>query len=223
MGAWRVYWGMLRTILTLGTIALTALGAHAQDTDKLEKKLEKMGDKIEKRVMRALDLDDEAGVRQKHWRLQLGIARPTTSTGRNFLGTSPGVGGLGYDLGRVGKNGVWGFYADGFGRSKETSNVTTTEDVAGVGLQVRFHTGSGVYYGGGIGQYSLSLGTSQTLGNTTTSFVSSEDRFGGKVFVGKPFGSRYFAEAGYTMVGSKRVGTRTAEGSNLSLTVGVRL
>jgi hypothetical protein len=223
MGAWRVYFCMVRTILTIGTIALTALGAHAQNTDKLEKKLEKMGDKIEKRVMRALDLDDEGGERQKHWRLQLGVARPATSTGRNFLGTSPSVGGLGYDLGRIGENGVWGFYTEGFGRSKETAGVTSSENVAGAGLQVRFRTGSGLYYGGGIGQYSLSVGSSRTSGSTTTSTMTSEDLTGGKVFVGKPFGTRYFAEAGYTMVGSKRVGTRSAEGSCLHLTVGVRL
>ncbi len=219
----RVYWGMVRTLLTTGMIALTALGAHAQNTDKLDKKLEKMGDKIEKRVMRALDLDDEGGERQKHWRLQLGVARPSTSTGRSFLGTSPSAMGLGYDLGRLGERGVWGIYADGFGRSKETAGLTTSESVAGVGLQVRFNTGSGLYYGGGIGQYSLSAGSSRTSGSTTTSTLTSEDLTGGKIFVGKPLGTRYFAEAAYALVGSKRVGARTAEGSNLSLTVGVRL
>ncbi len=204
-------------------IALTALGAHAQSADKLEKKLEKMGDKIEKRVMRALDLDDERGERQKHWRLQLGVARPSTSTGRSFLGTSPSAMGLGYDLGRLGEKGVWGLYTEGLGRSKENAGVTNSESVAGVGLQVRFRTESGLYYGGGIGQYSLSIDSSQKTGSTTTSSMTSESLTGGKVFVGKPLGTRYFAEAAYAMVGSKRVGTRSAEGSNLNLTVGVRL
>lgn len=171
--------------------------------------------------------------KEKRWQLQLGVARPLASSGKTFLGDSPTSSVLSYDLGGF-KDGNWGLYAQGVSKSRSYENsagddVNSNEMAGGFGLQYRMRSASNpaLYYGMGLGVYSLntSLSVSNTSGKTTTTTITSTDSsdvLGGRLFVGQSFGRRYVAELAYTATASPRLGANKINPSNLSLGVGVR-
>lgn len=173
------------------------------------------------------------GSKEKRFSLQLGVARPLTSAGKNLLSTSPAHSILSYDLGGY-KSGVWGLYAQGAMKNRDFTEtdgdeVTNTDSSAGFGLQYRQHSASNpaLYFGAGIGSYGLSSSvsirsTSGSTTTTTTTTTTSNSVLGGRLFVGQTFGSRFLAELSYTATGSPKLGMNKINASNLSLAVGVR-
>jgi hypothetical protein len=138
------------------------------------------------------------------------------------------VGGLSYDLGRTG-GGTWGLYSSTLMRDRKlaTSRPGTTtqfDGVTGFGLQYRTRPSlGGLYFGGGIGTYSLTTSVINRDGNTTSTTTTEESTWGGKVFVGKNITSRVFAEAAYTKVNAASLGTGPSRDlSHGALTLGYR-
>ena len=170
--------------------------------------------------------------KEKRFALQIGLAQPLQSSGKNLLSSSPTSSLLQYDLGRY-KSGVWGFYAQGVAKSRDFSDaeddVFNNDMAAGVGLQYRMRSESNpsLYYGAGIGSYavSTSVAVKNSNGSTTTTMTTettSSSVLGGRIFVGKNFGKRYFAELAYTMIGSSTLGNTRVNASHASLGVGLR-
>jgi hypothetical protein len=174
-----------------------------------------------------------ADSKEKRWQLQLGVARPLQSSGKTFLGDRATSSILSYDLGGF-KDGTWGLFAQGISKSRsyedsEGGDVNSNEMAGGFGLQYRMRSASNpaLYYGVGVGVYSLStsLSVSNTIGqttNTNTITTTSSDVLGGRLFVGQSFGRRYFAEVAYTATASPQLGTNKINPSNFSLGVGLR-
>jgi hypothetical protein len=166
---------------------------------------------------------------EKRWQFQLGLGSPTQSAGKTFLSASPTASLLSYTLGGL-KQGTWGIYTQGLmkSRSYEDSNdddVTSSETMMGIGLQYQLRSASNpaLYYGAGIGSYSLSTALSMRSGKvTTTTTTDSSDVLGGRLFIGQDFGKRYFGELSYTLMGSAKLGTSSINTSSINLGVGVR-
>lgn len=161
--------------------------------------------------------------RTPRWQAQVGLGLPTTQSGKNFVGSTAAGGGVSYTLGTVGK-GTWGLYADSLMRSKDSGATTTSQLVSGMGVQyrVRSESNPALYYGVGLGGYTLARSSEVKTGNTTVTTTTTQETGGGRLFIGQDFGKRYFAELGYTAVGSVTLGTTKITASNISLGVGLR-
>lgn len=165
---------------------------------------------------------------ERRWRAQFGLGLPTSQSGKNLVGSSAGSFGLSYDLGGVQK-GVWGLYTQGVMRNRERDNVGggtqySNQGIGGFGLQYRqkLESNPAVYFGGGIGGYSVSTSTSVKNGDTTTTTSTDKSVFGGRLFIGQEFRGRYFAELGYTLVGNARLAGTSVQGSHATVSVGFK-
>lgn len=161
--------------------------------------------------------------REKRWRAQIGLGLPSTQSGKNFVGQSTSSGAISYDLGRIG-GGTWGLYSNSLMRSRENGNTTTSQGASGFGVQYRMHSQSNkaLYYGVGIGGYSISTSSSSKDRDTTTIVTTEKMVFGGRLFVGQDFGKRYFAELGFTATGTTTMTGPSINASHASLGVGLR-
>lgn len=165
----------------------------------------------------------------KRWQIQLGIGSPTQQAGKTFLSSSPSASMLSYTLGGL-KQGTWGVFAQGLMKNRSYGNsdgddVTSSETAMGIGLQYQLRSTSNpaLYYGAGIGSFSLNTALSMRNGKvTTTTTTESSDVLGGRLFVGQDFGKRYFGELSYTSMGNAKLGNSSINASHASLGVGVR-
>jgi hypothetical protein len=180
-------------------------------------------------IATAAQAQENKETKDKRWRAQFGIGLPSNASGKSFVGSSTASTGLSYDLGRVGK-GTWGLYTNSIMRGKERDNATgggtttTSQDANGFGVQYRASspTNPALYYGAGIGGYSLTTSSAVKNGDTTVTTATEKMTFGGRIFVGQNFGKRYFAELGYTLIGQATLGTSKINASHASLGVGLR-
>lgn len=171
---------------------------------------------------------DDADTLNKRLRVELGIGFPTAESGRDFVGNTAFVGGLSYDLGRV-AGGTWGVYTNSIIHSRQLrDNLPARSSVnrggGGFGLQYRSRpTTGGLYFGGGLGAYSVLISTVNDYGSTTSSTTTEESTWGGKLFVGKNLTGRVYLEAGYTHMGSASLNNGPSRNlSHASLSVGYR-
>lgn len=166
---------------------------------------------------------------EKRWQFQLGIGRPTQQAGKTFLSSSPSASVLSYTLGGL-KQGTWGVFTQGLMKNRSYENsegddVSSSETMMGIGLQYQLRSSSNpaLYYGAGIGSFSLNTSLAVKNGRTTvTTTTESSEVLGGRLFIGQDFGKRYFGELSYTMMGSAKLGTSSINASSINLGVGVR-
>ncbi|MGC4043639.1 MAG: hypothetical protein QM758_07515 [Armatimonas sp.] len=171
--------------------------------------------------------DDTNSLTQR-FRLQLGVGLPSSKSGRDFVGSAPIAGGLSYDLGRV-ASGTWGVYANSIIRTRQLrdslpASSYVNRGAEGFGVQYRsYPTPTGVYFGGGIGAYSVSISTVNDYGSTTSTASTETSTWGGRAFIGKNLAGRVYLEAGYNWVGKASVANGPERNlSHASLNVGYR-